>query len=330
MQVNDSNQNMRATLGRLELRCPPLPQTLVEATNLIEDPEQLELGPVTEMVQRDPIVVAKLLHIVNSAYYGLRRAITSAERTVVMLGPVAVAGIVVGMNMLKLNSILEGPASNCFNRLIRHSVATAFLLRHMLEGGPGRRARQNNSKRVGASFTAGLLHDFGKIILVYNYPKEAVELYEKQTLEEQFIDTDIRQLEQLLFGCDHTEAGEFVARKLGFPDMLTDIMRHHHEPLRFEGDAETGRMIRATAAANLAAKAMGYSIDKPLSWEAAAGYPIWAHLIDKDLPQYESPTALITDLQSQEEHLDDYVLALTSMPKPAPHKPAVRRVSYRH
>ena len=72
-----SSKATKATLGRLELRCPPPPQTLLEATKLIDEPEQLEVGPVTEMVQRDPIVVAKLLHIVNSAYYGLRRTINS-------------------------------------------------------------------------------------------------------------------------------------------------------------------------------------------------------------------------------------------------------------
>ena len=71
------------------MRCPPLPQTLLEATNLIDQPEQLEVGPVTAMVQRDPIVVAKLLHIVNSAYYGLRRAINSVERAVVMRASLA-------------------------------------------------------------------------------------------------------------------------------------------------------------------------------------------------------------------------------------------------
>ena len=104
---NSSPKTTKATLGGLELRCPPLPQTLLDATKLIDEPEQLEVGPVTEMVQRDPSVVAKLLHIVNSAYYGLRRTINSVERTVVMLGPVAVTGIVVGM----MNYVISDPSS---------------------------------------------------------------------------------------------------------------------------------------------------------------------------------------------------------------------------
>ncbi|MFW5972452.1 MAG: HDOD domain-containing protein, partial [Bacteroidota bacterium] len=103
-----------------------MPQTLTEALEFMRHPEHLEIAPVTAMVQRDPVVVARLLNIVNSAYYGLRHQITSADRAVVMLGPVAVAGIVVGMQMLKLRELIDGPAGACFNRLIRHSVATAF------------------------------------------------------------------------------------------------------------------------------------------------------------------------------------------------------------
>jgi HD-like signal output (HDOD) protein len=318
MTSNSSSSPARhATLGRLELRCPPLPQTLLEATHLIDHPEMLEVDAVTEMVQRDPIVVAKLLHIVNSAYYGLRRTISSVERSVVMLGPVAVTGIVVGMNMLRLNSVLEGPASRCFDRLVRHSIATAFLLRHLLEGFPGRRPRffPGRTSGLGVGFTAGLLHDFGKIILVYNFPEEALELYEKGTLEEEVREPDVRHMEQLLFGCDHTEAGEYVARKLGFPDALIEIVRHHHEPGYSTGDRETDQLIRTTAVANVAAKAMGYALEETLSWEAAQKDPSWGLFIQRDQPKHGSVASLVQELQELQEHLDQYVIAMTTNPE---------------
>ncbi len=309
-----SSKATKATLGRLELRCPPLPQTLLEATKLIDSPEQLEVGPVTEMVQRDPIVVAKLLHIVNSAYYGLRRTINSVERTVVMLGPVAVAGIVVGMNILKLNSVLDGPAGRCFDRLIQHSIATAFLLRHLLEGLPRQRGVRVSGNRVGVSFTAGLLHDFGKIILVYNYPEEAIALYEKRTIEEQLRVPDVRELEQLVFGCDHTEAGEYVARKLGFPDTLTDVIRLHHSVEEPTGILETDRLVRATAAANLASKGMGYAFDRTVDWKTIASDPVWEQILQHDLRHMGTVEALVSDVQMQKANLDLYVTAMTTRP----------------
>jgi HD-like signal output (HDOD) protein len=299
----------QATLSGLELRCPPLPQTLVEAMHLVDRPDQLEVEPVTEMVQRDPIVVARLLHIVNSAYYGLRHSINSAERAVVMLGPVAVTGIVVGMNMMRLNSALTAEATQCFARLIRHSIATAFLTRHLLDGPPRTHLYPQQlkaSSRLGVSFTAGLLHDFGKIILVYNYPNEAVEFYQKRSLELQISDQDALQLEQLLFGYDHTEAGEFVARKLGFPDLLTNVIRLHHSEGR-EGHDEMHRVLLATCAANLASKALGFAFGSPLDWEDVSKDPVWDLLAQFDVRRHVSGATLTEEIAGLQEHLEYYV-----------------------
>ena len=313
VESNGQTETRRRSLGTLELRCPPLPQTLFDALNLIERPERLEIGPVTEMVQRDPIVVARLLHTVNSAYYGLRHTIASADRAVVMLGPVAVAGIVLGMHMLKLRSILEGPAGGCFQRLIRHSIATAFLTRHLLEGTPRDTDRKAGASRIGLSFTAGLLHDFGKIILVYNFPQDSVGLYDEQVFEKQITTADERELEQLLFGCDHTEAGEFAARKLNFPDVLVDVVRRHHSALDATGNEEADRLIRASAAANLVAKAMGYAFSRPFEMDDVVEDPIWDMLIRRDMPRFKSADEVIADLLSQKEYLDEYVEHLTSV-----------------
>lgn len=313
-QSRAGDESLRKTLVGLELRCPPLPQTLIEALDLIDKPEKMEVGPVTEMVQRDPIVVARLLHTVNSAYYGLRHTISSADRAVVMLGPVAVAGIVLGMHMLKLRSILESPASACFQRLIRHSIASAFLTRHLLEGTPRDTDRRRSAARMGVSFTSGLLHDFGKIILVYNFQQEALDLYDGETIKNQVHAHNELEIERLLFGCDHTEAGEFAARKLNFPEVLVSVIRHHHQPKVITGDDEADRLIRVTAGANIAAKAMDYGLVNETDPGSILAEPIWARLIASDLPHFKSPADLVEDLFRQREHLDQYVHQLTEGP----------------
>lgn len=296
----------RASFAGLELRVPPLPQTLTEALDFMQHPEQLEIAPVTTMVQRDPVVVARLLNIVNSAYYGLRHQITGADRAVVMLGPVAVAGIVVGMQMLNLRELIDGPAGRCFNRLIRHSLATAFITRDLVEGSPRERRAQ-----VGPSFTAGLLHDFGKIILVYNFPDKAVSLYDEAAFDRQIDAVDGSELERLVFGYDHVEAGEYVARKLNFPDLLVDVVRLHHIPETAENQNETDRMIRAVAAGNLAAKAMGFGFDGSVSKEECASSPIWEAIVSLDLRTYDDPDDLVSDVMSLQEELEEYLQAMT-------------------
>ena len=313
----------RPTLSKLELRCPPLPQTLVEAMDLIDRPEQLEVGPVTEMVQRDPVVVARLLHVVNSAYYGLRHTVSSAERAVVLLGPVAVAGIVVGMNMLKLRGAMTEATLQCFTKLSRHCLATAFLTRHLLEGPPRERTphARRSPARVGVSFTAGLLHDFGKIILVYNFPDEAVRFFGEDALQQQVAGADRLELEQLLFGYDHTEAGAFVARKMNFPDLLTAVIHHHHDDPDAPDDAaspEAARLIRAVRAADLAAKAFGFGFEFDLSWETCAEAPIWDRLARLDLPHHGSTNALLDNVAQQRDHLAAYVEGMMTPREPSP------------
>lgn len=306
---DQSHLDKGATLSKLELRCPPLPHTLTEALELMHTPERMEVKPVTEMVERDPAVVARLLQTVNSAYYGLQRSISSTKRAVVMLGPVAVTGLVVGMNMLKLRSIVDGPAKGCFLRLIQHNIAAAHLARYLTEHVPARPPRLTEG--AGDAFTAGLLHDFGKIILVYNFAEEAVALYEDQSLETQVQDPDLCQMEQLLFGYDHTEAGEFAARKLNFPEMLIDVMRRHHDPAGLERPDALGRLLRAVVAANEAAKAMGYAFIEPRSWDDALEHPVWAHLLEHDLPEIDDLAALRDALCAQQSALDTYVAHLS-------------------
>jgi HD-like signal output (HDOD) protein len=309
-------------LGQLELRCPPLPQTLTDALELIHRPERLEVQPVTHMVERDPAVVARLLQTVNSAYYGLERPVSGTERAVVLLGPVAVTGLVVGMNMLKLRSIMEGPAAGCFIRLVRHHIAVADLAHYLHEDLPSRSTAPDDDF-TGDAFTCGLLHDFGKIILVYNCPEEAVALYEDGSIEQEVHEPDIQQLEQLLFGYDHTEAGEYAARKLNFPTPVVDIIAKHHDPEALDTDGPAGRLLRAVTGANLAVKAMGHAFSKPIDWDACMDHPVWALMLERDFPEVDDRRHLRDVIRIEQDSLDAYVEHLThadgALPPPLDH-----------
>lgn len=296
-------------LRQLELRCPPLPQTLVEALDLLDDPDQIQVKSVTQLVERDPIVVARLLQVVNSAYYGMRREVSSARQAVTLLGPVSVAGIVVSMNMLKLQGTLSDLAQQCFDRLIRHSAATAFIARHLSTRS---RPAAPLPDAAGDAFTAGLLHDFGKIILVYNFPDEAVALYEKDVLAEHIVTPSTRETEQLLFGCDHAEAGAYAARKLRLPDALADLIRYHHAPDERTLGEPTAALLRIVAAANSAAKAMGYAFTHPHDWADCLEHPVWAQLTAGTFADYEAPEALAEEVRGQQEHVDQYVQSLSA------------------
>ena len=300
-----------ASLQNLELRCPPLPQTLTEALELMHQPDRLEVDPVTTMVERDPAVVARLLQTVNSAYYGLDQSVSSTRRAVVMLGPVAVTGLVVGMNLLKLRSILSGPLASCFMRLVRHNVAVGFLARLLHERAGGDPSLSDES---GDPFTCGLLHDFGKIVLSYNAPEEALALYEEQTIEDELQDPNLRNVEQLLFGYDHTEAGEFAARKLNFPDALVTTIRCHHDPDALDTASPAGHLLRLVVAANTAANAMEYAFTHPIEWDECLDHPVWTLLLNHDPFDVEHPDQIPELLRLEQDSLDAYVNHLPLTP----------------
>ena len=162
-----------ASDSSLDLRCPLLPQTLTEAVDLLADPDRIEADHVITMVERDPVLLAQLLKSVNSAYYGLGRTVTSPARAVMLLGPVAVVGLVAGMSLTRLRATDSPAAAAASGRVVRHSLATAFLAQRLVEDtDPARRAAQS-----GEAYTAGLLHDFGKLVLLHNFPDEATALY---------------------------------------------------------------------------------------------------------------------------------------------------------
>lgn len=298
-------------LGRLDLRLPPLPRTLSQALELLHAPGSPTVEDVARIVRRDPAVLTRILKQTNSAYYGLRRSVTDVNRAVSMMGPKKAVGTVVSLCILEIDELMEGPAGPCSQNLLRHSEATAFLTRYLLNEGtpPYRQAvPQEPTSSESDGFTAGLLHDFGKLVLIYNYPEKAISLYETRMFEEYLSETDPRVLERLVFGCDHTEAGGYAASEMNFPQDLIDVIRYHHDLDDAQGKTDAMETLRAVGAANRSTKAMGpafrgvHPTDADLDWETCANHPEWTDILDvHEEEQDEKPMDLMKDLNEKRQ-----------------------------
>lgn len=308
--MSDEPPRDRGRLRDLDLRLPPLPQTLPQVLELLHAPGFVAAEDITEVIQGDPASVAQLLKHINSAYYGLRRSITNVERAVRMMGPTTAAGTVISLCMLEMNELLEGPAEPSFRALLRHSEGTALLTRHLINETTGRGDEPPDAGTGGPlgdeGFAEGLLHDFGKLVLIYNYPDKAVSLYQERVFEEYLAESDQRVLEQLIFGCDHTEAGAYAASEMNFPQVLVDVIRHHHNPEDMNGTADALETVRAVRAADLATKAMGPAFvgvrptTLDLDWETCAKDPVWRHFVDGAANGGQEPVmALMEELRAK-------------------------------
>ena len=195
---------------------PPFPETSRRAVEILNDPNR-SIPDIVDVIKYDQSVTANLLRMCNSAYFGFARKITSLEQAVALMGDQAVLELVMISGSLSYYSQdvtgyrLEGKS------MLRHSVSCA-LLSQILGG---------SREKTGASllFTAGLLHDIGKVVLsslVRDRYVEIVKLVEEENYS--FVEA-----EREVLGMDHAQVGGEVAKKWGLPDTIQNPIAWHHD-----------------------------------------------------------------------------------------------------
>lgn len=284
----------------LELECPPLPHTLLGAIEMMDLPEPPSPADVVRLVQHDPAATARVLRMVNSAYYSRRGDISDIHHAVVVLGPMPVVGIVMSLGMMNVRSAMEEVTALPFLNLVRHSIATAYVARYLWAQGHGEAA----GERSGESFTAGMMHDFGKMLLLYNFPAAAARYYEAPA------GPDWLEQEEAAFGYNHVDLGVHLAQKMHFPAMLSRVIRQHHAVLEDDAVAESddALFLRVISAANRAVSSLGYAFNHVQTWKACCEAPFWDDLaVDLGCDR----TALLDGILAERPRLAEYVDALS-------------------
>ncbi|MDQ7039540.1 MAG: HDOD domain-containing protein [Rhodothermus sp.] len=280
------------TLTDLELECPPLPQTLLEAIQLMERPEPPDPDEVEAMLRHDPAAVARLLRVVNSAYYGLRGRVGDVRHAIVVLGPPAVVGMVMSMGVLSMKSAFDARTAAPFLNLVRHCVATAYLARLLIQQAP-----EAGDWRLESAYVAGLLHDFGKLLLLYNKPEVALAAFQLgaglRTPEE----------EEVVFGYSLQTITQALALHMKLPEPLFRALMDLYGEGQGDGVAATpGALLRV---ASMGATWLDYGFDEPSRDEEAPLEADWE--LTAQLFSYPSAEAVWQTLEQNREMLHTYV-----------------------
>ena len=195
---------------------PTLPNVAVKVNSLIKSPTAGS-ADLAKVIELDQSISAKVLSLINSAYYGLSRKINNIKDAVTYLGTNAVSQLVLALGVLKT---FEGKGSGSFDRKAFwiHCIAVAVIARAIAKADK----RHRNPEDV---FTAALLHDIGKVAMD-NFAQDTFQLVlnELKNKEEPFFKT-----EQRVLGIDHSRVGEWVARSWELPLLTVVSIRHHHE-----------------------------------------------------------------------------------------------------
>jgi HD-like signal output (HDOD) protein len=197
-----------------------LPHVTSRIINMVEDPNSTP-GQLNEIIRHDPALAARLLKVVNSAFYGMPKPIDSIEHAILVLGMKGVKNIAIAASL----GPLFGKAAICDGYVAQdlwvHSIAVAVAAREL--------ALTTKSGRADEAFLAALIHDIGLLVTLQARPGELRAICDI-ALERDGGERDFCALERRIIGFDHQALGMGLAARWRLPRSCQLVAGHHHEP----------------------------------------------------------------------------------------------------
>jgi putative nucleotidyltransferase with HDIG domain len=196
---------------------PTLPTMAQKLLTMLQDPD-VGSREISDIIQYDPALTANILKAANSAFLGYTNPVGSISEACFRIGTKWVLQI--AMSSL-IYSNINAPAKGyeiTSEDLWRHSIAVAIMAENI-----GKLLNRGNNSLL---YTAGLLHDIGKMVM-----ESAVDTYYDEIKRQVSEDSlSFEEAEQSVLGIDHAEAGGMIAESWSFPQPIVDAIRWHHWP----------------------------------------------------------------------------------------------------
>lgn len=263
-------EELRIAIGRVR-QLPTLPAILGQIQETIADPKSSAID-LAKHITADQTLAAQMLRLVNSAYYGFSREINEVVDAVAILGFNGLQELV--LTTTTFSSLPKSDSAYDRMQLWRHSLAVGMA--------EERCAKRAQLPRGAGFFSAGLLHDIGKVTLDLLYPNLLSEAADKAHSENKHICT----LEPEFFGMDHACAGGLLAEHWGLPKQVIEAISYHHEPDRSIINSKLTHLTAfadfLTYEAGLGESSSGSPPDPPGDVAEFLGFPEtqWAELVD--------------------------------------------------
>lgn len=203
---------------------PSLPEVVNRIIQLLGKPNT-PASQIADLIAYDPGLTSKVLRMVNSAAYGFQRQISSVQHGIMILGFNTVRGLVLSTSIFKMLASRSRSGGLDQKDLWEHSIATAM--------GAKVTARFLNVVEADDAFSAGMLHDVGKIVLDLYFPADYAPVVKEAKAK------NIRphgrrylMLEKDILGMNHSEIGASLGVKWKLPVAINQVIEFHHTPDR--------------------------------------------------------------------------------------------------
>ncbi len=229
-EVSDFKKpNARQLAGVIE-SVRPIPQIGLKIIRMMRD-DHCPRQDIANEIRQDQVISAKVIRLCNSAFFGVKTRIDSVDRALVMLGEKQFLQLVISASMETFFPEAAQGYSLCKGGLYKHTLGTAMIAEKL--------ANFSGSVPSDKAYTAGLLHDIGKVVLD-QYIAAAYPYFYRRTQED---GADLIAIEHEVFGLSHAEAGGQLAENWHLPAGLTDTIRYHHSPEKATVNSELTHLI---------------------------------------------------------------------------------------
>ena len=199
---------------------PPLSSGIVAIMNMLDSGKEIDFSELENKIIQEPGLTGRVLKLANSPFYGMPGSINSIKEACLLLGLNSIRNLVVSSAIIEKFPIVSDTNLD-FYKLWFHSVTTAASAKVI-----ARYCKVDPEQ----SFTAGLLHDIGKMIFELHFTKQYAKVIEYQ----QEKDCLIYDAEREILGTDHSELGAITAERWHLPQNIIDTIRYHHTPRKSE------------------------------------------------------------------------------------------------
>lgn len=193
---------------------PTLPQVVMTIMGLLEDPKSC-VSDINNIMARDPALAAKILKLVNSAFYALPNRVNSISQAIVILGFNTVKSLAISASILDMFG--QGDEFFSYEDFWTHSVGVGTIASAL--------ARRYPEVDEDSAFVVGLMHDLGKLVLDQYAPTEFQEIL--HIARENKLSFHAAEIQVL--GTSHDEIGYWLAQKWQLDPSIAQAIRFHHD-----------------------------------------------------------------------------------------------------